>query len=59
MNPNHELDLGLIQKYGLLSNYEVRLSEKEFLTDDKIDICSNIVSALLQKKEERTMPLAK
>ncbi len=33
---HHELDLDLIKEFGYLSNTEINLSEKEFVTDEKI-----------------------
>jgi len=45
---NHELDLSLIKKYGYLSNSEVKLADKTFLTNEKIEVYGNFASNLLK-----------
>lgn len=58
-NPNHELDLGLIQKYGFLSNNETPLSKTDFLTAEKVNICQDIASDLFNKNDPNLSPIAK
>ena len=47
-NPNHELDLELIEKYEFLSNNEVKLADKKFLSNEKVKGCAEIVSGLFK-----------
>lgn len=58
-NTNHELDLELIQQYGFLSNNEVKLADKEFITDEKLNVVSEIVSELFKQNDPNLSPLAK
>ncbi len=45
----HELDLKLIKKHGFIENTEIKLTEHDFLTDENLEITSNINWTLFNK----------